>query len=312
MIGSPTPLNALNQRGERRAHVEFGRLRDLWFMWSVCNLECTHCYVGSSPRNQTLQMPGLGDILPFLREGAEMGMEHVYFTGGEPFANREILDMIAESQKYAQVTVLTNGVGPITRYLDALGRLRGRLTLRISLDHFERDRHDAVRGPGSFDATCATIRALCGIGFAPVVTVTPLVFEGTPLTHAEAAAAFQALFEGSDVRIKILPATLRMGGEVRRAGPPGPVPFLAESRMTGVRLEDFQCHYSRCVQKIAGDMRVYPCPIIYNDPSFDLGSTLRESARRVPLAHTGCVGFCYKFRGKCGDEQLVASRARGL
>jgi MoaA/NifB/PqqE/SkfB family radical SAM enzyme len=305
-------VEQVNLRGERRAQIEFGRLRDLWFMWSLCNLECAHCYVGSSPRNQTLELLSLDDVKPFLREGAEMGMEHVYFTGGEPFANREILSMIEEAGRFAPVTVLSNGTGPIGKYLGDLGRFKDVLTLRISLDHFDRERHDAVRGKGTFDATCATVRRLCLLGFVPVITVTPLVFEATPVTFDEAVRAFESLFEGLDVRIKILPSTLRMGGEVRRTGAPGPVPFLTERQMAEVNLEDFQCHYSRCVQKIAGRLRVYPCPIIYNDPGFELGATLRESARRVPLAHHGCVGFCYKFRGKCGDVQLAKSHTRGM
>lgn len=305
-------MEVVNLRGERRAQIEFGRLQDLWFMWSLCNLECTHCYVGSSPRNQTLELLTLEDIRPFLREGSEMGMQHVYFTGGEPFANREILPMIEEAGRFAPVTVLSNGVGPITRHLGSLQGFLGRLTLRLSLDHFERERHDAVRGAGSFDATCATIRELCRVGFVPVVTVTPVVFEETPVTGEEAVEAFELLFAGLDVEIKVLPATLRMGGEVRRSGAPGPLPFLGERHLAGANLNDFQCHYSRCVQKISGRARVYPCPIIYNDPAFELGSTLQEAARRVPLAHHGCVGFCYKFRGKCGDEQLAGSRKRGL
>ncbi len=293
-----------NLRGERRAQVEFGRLRDLWFMWSVCNLECTHCYVGSSPRNRTLELLTVEDVLPFLGEGARMGMEHVYFTGGEPFANREILSLIEEAAAFAPVTVLSNGVGPIVPLLGELGRFRERLTLRISLDHFDRDRHDEVRGAGAFDASCRTVRELCQLGFVPVISVTPLVYERTPVTRAGALVAFQALFAGLEVRIKMLPSTLRMGGEIARSGAPGPLPFLTERQMLGAQLDDFQCHYSRCVQKIDGRLRVYPCPIIYNDSAFELGSTLKEAARRVPMAHHGCVGFCYKVRGKCGDDPV--------
>src|SRR5262249_22549074 len=158
-----------------------------------------------------------------------------------------------------------------------------------SLDHFDRERHDAVRGAGSFDATCSTVRSLSRMGFIPVITVTPLVFEETPVTKDEAVAAFERLFAGFEIQLKILPSRLRVGGELRRSGPPGPLPFLAERHLAAVDPNDFQCHYSRCVQKIAGRSRVYPCPIIYNDPAFELGSTLREAARRVPLAHHGCA-----------------------
>lgn len=307
-------MQLVNERGERRAHVDFGRLRDLWFMWSVCNLECRHCYVASSPRNQSLELLSLEEIRGLLVEGASLGMEHVYFTGGEPFAHRDILAILTAAREYAPITVLTNGTGPIRRHLDDLAALRAGLTLRVSLDHFERDRHDAIRGRGAFDATVETVRALARHGFVPVVTVTPIVFEGTPLTVEEVEAAFLRLFSDCRIELKLLPTNLALGAEVRRTGRVGSVPFLTERQMAGANPNDFQCHTSRCVQKIDGRIRVYPCPIIYRDPEFELGATLRESLQRVYLAHHGCTNFCFKFRGKCGDERPVTAAAarRGM
>ncbi|MBI2899738.1 MAG: radical SAM protein [Planctomycetes bacterium] len=304
-------MELINERGERRAGMDLARLKDLWFMWSFCNLECTHCYVGSSPRNRTLELLTLEDVIPFLMEARDLGVEHVYFTGGEPFADPEIVDMIEAALRIGAVTVLTNGVGPIARRFDDLSRLRERLTIRVSLDHFDPARHDAVRGAGAFRSSVSTVRELRRRGVRVVVTATPLVFEGTSVTRDEAIAEFESLFAGLDVAIKLLPATLQLGAEVRRTGAPEPVPFLTERQMRNARPADFQCRTSRCVQKIAGRLRVYPCPIIYDDPEFELGSTLRESFRRVYLGHHGCVNFCYRHRGKCGDEQLVARAEQG-
>lgn len=301
-----------NARGERRAFVDFARLRDLWFLWTRCNLECTHCYAGSSPRNTRVETPTAEEIAPYLREAGAMGVERVYFTGGEPFAAREILAMIDAALAVAPVTVLTNGVGPIRRYFDELERRRDRLTLRISLDHFERERHDEIRGPGAFQAAVSTVFELSRRGFVPVITVTPVVFERTPVTADRAVEAVQALFPGCEVLVKLLPVTIRTGAEATRRGAPGPVPFLSERAMIGARPDDFQCHTSRCVQKVGGRMRVYPCPIILDDARFDLGATLRESMQRVYLAHTGCVDFCHRFRGRCGDDQLRAAPRGGM
>ena len=45
-------------------------LDDLWFMvGSRCNLSCKHCYVDSSPTNDTLEQIGIEDIRPYLLEG---------------------------------------------------------------------------------------------------------------------------------------------------------------------------------------------------------------------------------------------------
>ena len=305
-------MKLFSARGERRAHIDFGKLTDLWFMWSLCNLECKHCYVASSPTNKTLEMLTLDEIRPFLKEGSELGMNDVYFTGGEPFANKHMIPMIEESQKLAHVTILTNGVGPIRKYYNDLQRLKDRLTLRISLDHFKKENHDFIRGEGAFDEAVETIRDVAQMGFVPIVTVTPVVFENTPVTTTEAARKFKDLFNGHQVDIKILPSSLKTGAEVTRTGIKGSVPFITEKQMEGSNPFDFQCHYSRCVQKINGRIRVYPCPIIYNDSEFELGSTLSESIKRVYLGHHGCTSFCFKYRGKCGNEQLTSTAQRGI
>lgn len=65
------------------------------------------------------------------------------------------------------------------------------------------------------------------------------------------------------------------------------------------------CHFSRCIQKIDGRLRYYPCPVIYDDARFDLGAGLQESLRRVYLAHRNCYDYCMKGRGgTCRTETL--------
>ena len=61
--------------------------------------------------------------------------------------------------------------------------------------------------------------------------------------------------------------------------------------------ESLMCHYSRCLQKIEGRLRYYPCPVIYDDPRLELGGTLEESFRRVYLAHKNCYHYCMRGRG---------------
>ncbi|MCZ6688831.1 MAG: radical SAM protein [Planctomycetota bacterium] len=303
-----------NEAGERCATLDFQRvdgrpkLNDLWFLWSVCNLECTHCYVGSSPRNQTLEMMGLDEIHPFLEEGVRFGMDHIYYTGGEPFVHREIVPIIEASLGYAPVTILTNATRPIERHWDALERIQrqqaDRLTFRVSLDHYDSSKHDLIRGEGNFGRTVSNASRLMELGYRVIITSTPVVFEENPVTLEEAVDAYKALFDsqrGHRPEIKVLPSTLAMGAEIeRRGGAPIPA-FLTEQVFRKANPAAFQCHTARAVQKIGGRMRVYPCPIIYNDSDFDLGSTLEESFEQIYLAHPACYSFCYRG-GSCTDE----------
>ena len=61
--------------------------------------------------------------------------------------------------------------------------------------------------------------------------------------------------------------------------------------------ESLMCHFSRCILKLDGELRYYPCPVIYDDERFDLGGTLEESFRRVYVAHKNCYDYCMKGGG---------------
>ena len=72
-------------------------LHTLWFnTGTLCNLKCANCYIESSPRNDRLVYLRARDVASFLDEIAREDCRHaeIGFTGGEPFMNPAIIDMI--------------------------------------------------------------------------------------------------------------------------------------------------------------------------------------------------------------------------
>lgn len=284
------------------------QLDDLWFMvGSRCNLSCAHCYVASSPTNDTLQQITVEDIQPYLEEAKQFNVKNIYFTGGEPFINRDMPKMIEESLKYADVTVLTNATFPLTRFIPQLKELNDHsshnLTFRVSLDHYEKEKHEAIRGKNNFTLTKENVKRLSEAGFKPIITSTAVVYEHNSLSPQEIEQKFKDVFkeEGVDVEVKLLPYNLEMGSNLGRIKQPTKHVFISEHCMTlpGITNEMFQCHNGRTLEKINGKMLVYPCPIIYDDRRFELATTLKESFKKVPLTHKACFDFCYKSGGKC-------------
>ncbi len=310
-----SPLRLVDEQGVPCAEVPFQRndsgprLDDLWFMvGSLCNLQCIHCYVASSPTNRTLEALTREEVRGFLAEACGYGLRRVYFTGGEPFVHAGIRGFLQDALEVAEVTVLTNATAPIRRHLETLGELNarfpGRLQIRVSLDHYVEGRHDAIRGEGTFRETVENTVRLAGLGFRPIVTATAEVFRGNPVPRDQVERAFRGLFAGrAEVDVKLLPAVLEMGAQLERVDSPAPAQFVSTGRMEalGVRPSDLMCHGGRSVVKREGRTRVYPCPIIYEVPEYDLGGSLRESFERpVPLAHPACAAYCVcRVRGTC-------------
>ena len=329
----PEGLELTNDHGECRGFVdpmqESGshRLEDLWIMQgSVCDLKCKHCYTASSPRNNRLQQITPTELRPHLNEARQLGVAKIYFTGGEAFVNDDVLRGRAERNEaflanlalaleIAEVEVLTNGRRYIRNHLDALGKFRqrfgDRLTLRITLESAASENHDRIRGRGTFAQTVETIVLLAQRGFRVVITA-ERGFVGHESDEA-IRSAYQALFarHGVTVGVNLIENVLEMGFQLvqlqREGKTPRPETFVSTNcfGILGKPPESLMCHFSRCLQKIDGEVRCYPCPVIYDDPRFELGGTLRESMRRVYVAHKNCYEYCLKGRGaSCRTHEI--------
>jgi len=160
--------------GGRRARVALDELRTLWInTGSLCNIECRNCYIDSSPTNERLAYIIAGEALRFYEEiaAARLPVKEIGFTGGEPFMNPDIIAMMEDAlTRGFSVLILTNAMQPMLRPRILAGLLalrdnfRERLTLRVSLDHYTKERHDEERGPDTFDKTVEGIDWLAWAG----------------------------------------------------------------------------------------------------------------------------------------------------
>ncbi len=161
--------------GEKRARVALDELRTLWInTGSLCNIECRNCYIDSSPTNDRLVYITAREVSRFYEEiaGANLGVREIGFTGGEPFMNPDIIAMVEDAlARGFSVLILTNAMQPMLRPRVRAGLLalrdnfRERLTLRVSLDHYTKERHEEERGPDTFDKTVEGIDWLAWAGF---------------------------------------------------------------------------------------------------------------------------------------------------
>ncbi len=334
----PDGLELRSATGEPRGWVEPKRvdgrpaLEDLWVMQgSLCDLKCRHCYTASSPTNERLQQIGFAELRPHLDDAARFGVQKIYFTGGEVFVDREVLRRragrneeflasLAYALEIAPAEVLTNGRRYIRNHFDALDALRkrhgGRLRLRITLESPREAEHDALRGRGTFAQTFETIADLSRMGFVPVITAEkPFLAEQS---DREIREAYQALFRarGVAIEVNLIENVMEMGHQLVEIGKlgrqPRPEVFVTTNCFAVLNKppESLMCHFSRAIQKIEGSLRYYPCPVIYDDPRFELGRTLEESFRRVYVAHKNCYDYCLKGRG--GTCRTVLSSADAL
>lgn len=267
--------------------VHLRALDTLWLQvaGTICNIECTHCFISCSPKNHSHEMMSLAEVEARLAEARELGVREYYFTGGEPFMNRDLLAILEATLKEGPATVLTNGM--LLR-ADVCRRLRElfdaseySLDIRVSLDGFDAESHDAIRGKGVWDRVMAGLRNLASVGLNPVITVTTAA-EG--VESSEGRARFLEIIRGfgfARPRLKVLPL-FRIGAEEQRTRAYADWERLTEIDDAGAAT--LQCSTCRMVTSKG----VYVCPILIEEPEARMGDTLAVTLRPFPLKFGAC------------------------
>jgi len=141
----------------------------LWKLWiytnSDCNLKWSYSVAKSGP-NAPRRALGMENVKRLVDEAVELGFEHIFFTGGEPFLLNEIYEMLAYSSSRIKTTVLTNAMLLRGTRLEKLCAIANdNLIVQVSLDGGRPEDHDAYRGPGTWAKTVEGIKLLQAAGF---------------------------------------------------------------------------------------------------------------------------------------------------
>lgn len=297
----------LTAAGEPRAKVSLTSPKTLWFnTGTLCNIECVNCYIESSPTNDALVYLDTADVETYLDQIEERRwpVTEIAFTGGEPFMNPDMIDLArAALRRGFEILILTNAMRPMMRtkmqkgLLELNAQFPGKMTLRVSLDHYTAAQHDAERGTGTFEKTLTGMKWLRDNGFKMAVAGRSVMSD----SEAESRVGYAELFKHHDFDID--------------AHDPGQTVLFPEMDMT-VEVPEIttacwgilnksphavMCASSRMVVKRKGvkSPAVLACTLLPYSPEFELGTTLAEAEVDVSLNHPHCAKFCVLGGASC-------------
>ena len=297
----------ITAKGETRASVKLNSPQTLWFnTGTLCNITCANCYIESSPSNDRLVYITAAEVAGYLDQIAERDwpIKEIAFTGGEPFMNPEMIDIARVSlARGFEVLILTNAMRPMMRKSMRLGlqslhaEFGDKLTLRISVDHYDQKNHDAERGSGTFVKTLQGMEWLRDAGIKMAVAGRTVWGESDALSRAGYAAfyarhnfkidaynaAMTVLFPEMDESVDVPEITSACWGILNKSP------------------NDIMCSNSRMVVKRKGakKLAVLACTLLPYSPEFELGETLAEAEQDVFLNHKHCAKFCVLGGASC-------------
>lgn len=139
-----------------------------WHITERCNLRCAHCYQDNYAHDEL----NFTDLLKILSQFKELltifeqrtGQRipaHITITGGEPFARRDFLDLLAifaAQRDRFSFAILTNGTFIDAAMAQQLRQLAPRF-VQVSIEGTAAT-HDRIRGTGNFAQTVSAIKQL--------------------------------------------------------------------------------------------------------------------------------------------------------
>ena len=165
-----------------------------------CNLKCIYC----CPEGQVPLLPA-GEILSFeeitevARVAAELGVDKIRLTGGEPLLRRDILQlvaMLAAIEGVRDLSLTTNGL--LLPKLARSLREGGLNRVNISLDTVDPDEYRQLTRGGDLASAVAGVRAARDAGLTPVKLNCVADRSSTEMTAQGVADCARA--EGVEVR----------------------------------------------------------------------------------------------------------------
>ncbi|HZC36639.1 MAG TPA: radical SAM protein, partial [Chthoniobacterales bacterium] len=241
--------------------------------------------------------------LPHLQDGVQLGVKEFYFTGGEPFANPELLKILEATLQVGPATVLTNATLFSSQVVRQLASMRDAsvysLELRVSLDGFSPETNDPIRGPGTFKRIMRGIKLLLDEGFLPIITA--MRSWAIERDEAELAEFNTSL---TDIgyrypRIKLLPS-LKIGQEALRDHGYSDDEYITKSMMVGYDCSQLICSNSRIVSARG----VHVCPILVDQPDSLIGPRLSSAKKSFELRYQACM-TCYQYGALCSNASSV-------
>jgi len=133
--------------------------RDIELNWEItgsCNLRCKHCIVSAGDTSS--KDVSTKDIINFLEKLKKHNIS-INFTGGEPFFRKDFNKIL----KYCidnniKIQIITNGLLFNKEYLTLIKE--NNVHLGISIESFNKDHFEAIRGVNTFDKLMSNIDVL--------------------------------------------------------------------------------------------------------------------------------------------------------
>lgn len=143
----------------------------------LCNLRCKYCMPEDGiPKKSHKDILRIEEIIDLVKAGANIGIEKVRITGGEPLVRQGIVSLIEKISKIKSIkdiAITTNGI-LLKDYAEPLKKA-GLKRVNISLDTLKNNKFKEITRIGDINKVFEGIKAALKVGLTPIRVNTVLI-----------------------------------------------------------------------------------------------------------------------------------------
>lgn len=140
----------------------------------VCNLRCTYCMPDGNQMDDMAEYLSKNEIIRMCRIAADLGIDTIKITGGEPLVRKDCMEIIRGIKKIEgikHVTLTSNGV-LLEQYAVELKEI-GITSINVSLDSLQKERFQSITAKDRFHQVWKGILRSLELGIVTKINCVP-------------------------------------------------------------------------------------------------------------------------------------------
>ena len=239
-----------------------------------CNQHCKHCYIDFPIYHKVKDFISVDTVKKTLSDVKNQKIQCIYLTGAEPMTHPDFNSILRLCLKQSNVCICTNGSLINEKKARFLKRVQDEgnfeIIFKLSLDHYNENKNDALRCRGSYRQVISAIKHLRKYGFNPIVTVTNYYQE----PEDELMENFKRTFEATGITLE--ERNLQINKWFNKND--------KDCEFEVQKMGKTDCQHGRIVTSKG----IYACPFLANDHRGRCGSDFTDFATKVVLETPYC------------------------
>lgn len=265
-----------------------------------CNMNCEHCFVDKAKNKIDLNM---GDVSDIIKKLGNKKPYRIYLTGGEPFLNKDLIDIIKYIKKNEiKISIHTNGTLIDEKIAKKICEILEKDDyLQISMDGYDEETYFKARGNKNFKKVVEGIKNLVKNKIKTKINV---VVTNVNINYIDkiynfvnelgvSEVSFSPLINTKDNLNIFLPNddeilynfsnVLKLYYEnngIKIVQDPIAVPWGSKLLKKYFSNTNFVCPAARTTLEIDQNGNVYPCPYLHNE-DFYMGNIFKSKYKDI-------------------------------